>query len=430
MSIGAQARRAWSLGRARLTHRFFHHFFSLLIGVVSLAQWILVCWFARDQVAAFGWTGLLIGPVLVYLGNQLVLRCGDALRRSSRGGALLLRVYSSAALTALFCALYLFALNILWLPATVLLEAFAVAARASDATSGVPIGGDPRFTWLANTGIALVVLAFAYGYSFGQRRVRITRLTLDLAHVPPALAGLRIVHISDLHIGDNLPCRQLAAFVSRVNALEPDVICITGDIVDSPRAEMSEGLTVLDRLRAPGGVFAILGNHDHYAGAERVHAALLRWTSITVLRDAATTLRWNGSPLHLIGLDDRGLDWARGVPSVPILDELRAQLPPNEPVLLLCHRPDAFAHAAAVGIDLTLSGHTHGGQIGIPWFGGRVRNLAEFFTRFDRGLFEENGHYLYVNCGLGITGLRIRLATPREITVIEARNRPTHARAA
>jgi hypothetical protein len=115
---------------------------------------------------------------------------------------------------------------------------------------------------------------------------------------------------------------------------------------------------------------------------------------------------------------------------VAYLDSVLPALPDGEPVLLLCHRPDIFPQAAAGGVALTLSGHTHGGQLGVPWFNGRVRNLAEFITRFDRGLFEHRGSYLYVNCGLGVTGQRIRLCTPREITLIEARSPDPVPRAA
>ena len=130
------------------------------------------------------------------------------------------------------------------------------------------------------------------------------------------------------------------------------------------------------------------------------------------------TLDLDGTPLHVIGLDDRGRDWARGVVSDTCLAELLAAAPADATVLLLSHRPDIFRQAAGL-VPLTLSGHTHGGQLAIPWFGRRRRNLAEFITSFDRGLYNAEGSYLYVNCGLGVTGLRIRLFTPREISVYE-----------
>jgi predicted MPP superfamily phosphohydrolase len=235
-----------------------------------------------------------------------------------------------------------------------------------------------------------------------------------------SLEGLRIAQISDIHIGQNIDREQLERFVARVNQLAPDIVCITGDIADSPAADLERFFPVLGGLRAPYGVFAVLGNHDHFAGAARIEDGLRRFTSFTVLRDARWTIDLDGTRLHVIGLDDRGRDWARGLGWVPYLDTVLATLPVHEPVVLLSHRPDVFPHAAVRGVALTLAGHTHGGQIGVPWFNGRNRNLAQLITPFDRGLFEREGRYLYVNCGLGVTGQRIRLNTPREITLIHA----------
>jgi len=253
---------------------------------------------------------------------------------------------------------------------------------------------------------------------------------LALRTASTAVDGLRIAHISDIHIGPNLDREQLQRFVARVNGLAPDMVCITGDIADSPSADLERFLPLLAQLQARHGVFAILGNHDHYTGADQVEAALRRLTPFTVLRDERRTLEINGQRLHVIGLDDRGGYQLRVVPPLPYLDALLATLPREEPVLLLCHRPDIFPQAAAAGVALTLSGHTHGGQLALPWFKGRTRNLAEFITSFDRGLFARDGSYLYVNNGLGVTAQRVRLNAPREITLIEIHSGSAHTLAA
>ena len=148
-------------------------------------------------------------------------------------------------------------------------------------------------------------------------------------------------------------------------------------------------------------------------------AALRRCTEFRVLRDDAVTLDLDGAPLHVIGLDDRGRDWARGIRFDARLAALLGQAPAGVPILLLSHRPDVFPQAAAAGVALTLSGHTHGGQLALPWPGGRRRNLAEFVTAFTRGWYDAGGARRYVNSGLGVTGQRIRLFTPREISVFE-----------
>jgi hypothetical protein len=297
----------------------------------------------------------------------------------------------------------------------------ALTAHAlSDAGQmSVGAGLDGAFRWVASLGMTGVALVMGYGYTLGQRALRVTRVPLALGALPAGTRPLRIVQISDLHVGQNLTMAQLRRFVGAVNATQPDLICLTGDIADSPLADYAVFFPVLGELRAGHGVCAILGNHDHYAGAEDVSAALRRWTPFRVLRDEAATLEIAGNRLHVIGLDDRGQDWARGLSSDPHLSALLAAAPPAVPVLLLTHRPDVFRQAAAAGVSLTLAGHTHGGQLALPWGAGRRRNLAEFVTTFSRGLFSAGDAYLYVNSGLGVTGQRIRLFTPREITVFE-----------
>jgi predicted MPP superfamily phosphohydrolase len=169
-------------------------------------------------------------------------------------------------------------------------------------------------------------------------------------------------------------------------------------------------------------VFVTLGNHDVYAGAGAVTAALRALTPFTVLRNAHAEVRVDGAVLPVVGVDDLGRDWARGVPEHPALSGLAAGLPPGSPWLLLSHRPDCFAQAARLGVSLMLSGHTHGGQLALPARGGRrARNLAEFITAFDRGTYRQGSSTLYVNRGLGFTGQKIRLFTPREVACIELR---------
>lgn len=403
--------------RTRIEHTFFANFFRLLLIAITLSQWFVLWWLFPQRVRTLPASAQLAGVVLVY-GTNRMLALRARRRRSSAVGPMP-RLYYAMAFTCLFCTSFLVLTGILWVGAKIFLEAIVVEARTFPTGLGFESGLDTGFRWLANAGVATIAIAFTYGYSIGQQRLRVTRLRLPLRRAAGAFDGLRIAQISDIHIGLNLDLDQLSGFVDRVNALEPDLICITGDIVDGPSADVDHFLPLLARLRATHGVFAILGNHDHYAGADRVEAALRRQTPFTVLRDERTALDIDGRRLHIIGLDDRGRDWARGVAMVPYLAKALAGIPSDEPILLLCHRPDIFPRAADGGVSLTLSGHTHGGQLGIPWLHGRVRNLAEFITPFDRGLFERDGAHLYVNCGLGVTGQRIRLSTPREITLIE-----------
>jgi predicted MPP superfamily phosphohydrolase len=413
------AGRVWARPRARAHHSFFGNFLNLVFIAAGVAQWVVLWWVFPRLVNGLPIVLQAAGPLLLYMVTRRVATRTQRRSRARLPVGRWSRVYYAVAFTSLFCAGFLVCVAALWASAKLFLGAIAAQAWTARAGTGADFELDLLFRWLGNAGLAAIGLTFAYGYSIGQRRLQVTRLTVPLGAASAALDGLRIAQISDIHIGQNLDDAELERFVAAVNELTPDVVCITGDIADSPAADLDRCLPLLARLRARSGVFAILGNHDHYAGADDVTAALRRLTPFTVLRDEQTAIDVNGHRLHVIGLDDRGHGWAHGMCHVPYLDAAMAAVPSAESVLLLSHRPDIFPQAAAAGIALTLAGHTHGGQLGVPWFKGRVRNLAEFVTVFDRGLFEREGCYLYVNRGLGVTAQRIRLSAPREITLIE-----------
>jgi uncharacterized protein len=398
--------------RAAAARVFFVLFFRLLIAAASAAQWAVLAWIA---VVGFGavipWPVHLIGIASLYACNRHLTRSP---RR--RRGAAALRVYTATAFTSLFCAAFLLATWAVFGLADGLLGALAAQAVGPAGQGAVAAGVGDAFHWVGSLGMAAIGLVMGYGYLFGQHELHVSRTDVP---VEGLARPLRVAQISDIHVGQNLSRAELEQFVAAVNATVPDIICITGDIADSPHADMEVFFPLLARLEARHGVLAILGNHDHAAGADRVTAALRRWTPFTVLRDDAITLSIDAARLHVIGLDDRGRDWARGLQSDARLDELLAAAPADVPRLLLAHRPDVFPQAASGAVALTLSGHTHGGQLALPWFGGRRRNLAEFISRFDRGLYRDGAAHLYVNAGLGVTGQRIRLWTPREISIFE-----------
>jgi predicted MPP superfamily phosphohydrolase len=221
------------------------------------------------------------------------------------------------------------------------------------------------------------------------------------------------VHLSDLHLGPVAHRAALRAALAEAVALEPDVVCVTGDIVDSPKADLDAWVPELAALRAPYGVFAILGNHDRYAGAPAVAAALRRHTDWRLLRDETATVDVDGTRLHLLGLEDRPeRQCADGLPV------LAARVPAGEPRILLAHRPGVVTAAARLGLPLVLAGHTHAGQLAVP--GWPRLNVARFLvSRWDQGTFHEGGTTLHVSRGLGESGQAVRIGAPREITVVE-----------
>jgi predicted MPP superfamily phosphohydrolase len=226
------------------------------------------------------------------------------------------------------------------------------------------------------------------------------------------------VQISDLHIGNRLEEVRLDTMVARVNATRPDVIVLTGDIFDFDPRHVEDGARRLAGLRARYGVYAILGNHDQYVGAEHVASELARHApGIRLLRDELVRLPV-AEPLYLAGVEDPGGRWFERGLEVAAIDALADQRPADGPVVLLVHQPEMFHHAARRGFPLVLAGHTHGGQIALP-FGRRNINLARVMTPLTRGTYQREASLLYVNRGLGVGGPAVRIHCSREIAVLE-----------
>jgi len=258
--------------------------------------------------------------------------------------------------------------------------------------------------------VGVLSLALAWGFGVEPLRIEVTRTRVGLSG-----AALRIAQLSDLHIGNGLEGARLAALVDGANALAADLVVITGDLFDYDRSAVEAGARALARLRAPLGVFAVLGNHDVYVGVDRIAAALAALApNVVLLRDAWRRLP-TAAPLYLAGVEDPGRDWTGRGRELPTLAALAASLPKDGPAILLVHRPDAFPQAARLGFPLVLAGHYHGGQVAM---GARV-NAARLLSPFHRGLYRDGASQLYVSRGLGFAGPRIRLGSRREIALLE-----------
>jgi predicted MPP superfamily phosphohydrolase len=392
-----------------LTRYFWKYFFQLLLVVIAVAQWVCAAWLLANLAGVhFGPLVDVLAPLAIYLLNRWLVRRRPPTRGTARTTR---RVYTATAFACVFGSAFLLLGSIFWTAAWAGLHVVGLAGSTIPADTYGEVG---RF--LGTAGMLGTGAVMAYGYTRGQSRVWTNDLDLTIVDLPAAMEGLRLIQISDIHLGMYMDGPRISQYVDRVNALDPDVIVITGDITDG-LDHAPETFPVLAKLEARLGVFAILGNHDVYTGVDAVLAALGEYTDFTVLCDDVAPLRRGDAELWIIGMMDRGLDWARGVQSTPLLDELCARVPPGAPKILLSHRPDLFEQAVAHGIALTLSGHTHGGQLAIPWRTGRKVSLARFMTRYPRGTYRVGDSYLHVNVGLGVTGQPVRVATPREITV-------------
>jgi len=390
----------------RLSRLIFGNFWTVVALGGALGEWTLACWFLG---APASWALHALAIVSLTAVNRLAAEAYDRERHTAPvlqavGGVMLAAGFVAAAGAA---ALGVTAAG--WYAVSTL-TALPAQADALQAPVGVRFGAP--FDALAGLVVLVTMAVATWGYTHGHRRLRVTQLDVPMANLPPELDGLRIVHITDLHLGPTAHRDSLREALDQVNALEPDLICVTGDVIDSRSTDLEHWVPELSRLRARHGVFAVLGNHDAYAGSDRVAAALRASTSWRLLRDEVATLEIDGARLHLIGLEDH-----RAPRSAAILLDLRAEVRAGEPCMLLVHQPALFPAAARLGVPLTLAGHTHGGQVALP--GVPVVNTARILmTRFDAGTFACGDAVLHVNMGLGTSGQRVRIAAPREITVV------------
>jgi hypothetical protein len=228
----------------------------------------------------------------------------------------------------------------------------------------------------------------------------------------PALAGLRIAHLSDLHWGPYTGQQEIGAAVERANALSPDLIVLTGDYVLWSADYAAACARELAALQAPLGVFAVPGNHDYWTDIDVV-TARLRAAGATVLRNSAHWLGASGVPLWLVGIDDVSEQHHD-------LDAALAQVPPGEPTLLMVHEPDLADEVARLPhrILLQLSGHSHGGQVNLPLFGPLV--LPWLGRKYPAGLQAVPGSALrvYTNRGVGLIPPPVRFNCRPEIALL------------
>jgi predicted MPP superfamily phosphohydrolase len=240
----------------------------------------------------------------------------------------------------------------------------------------------------------------------------ITETDIWLHGLPPAYDDLRIVHLTDIHHSLFTPLEDVQRAVHLANLLRPDLVALTGDYVTLSPSFIWPVARALGKLKARLGVFAVLGNHDFQVDADEITRAL-RAQRIRVLRNAHFALRSRSNILWIAGVDD--LWWGA--------DDLASALrsvPPRDPKILLCHNPTGIREAADHGVDLVLSGHTHGGQVRLPVVGS-VYGRSKLGERFVEGWNRLNGTQIYVSRGIGKVLLPVRFGCPPEIACLRLR---------
>jgi len=255
-------------------------------------------------------------------------------------------------------------------------------------------------------GIALVILLLGHRQYVNKARVP---LDIECAKISGAEEPLVIVGMSDLHLGAGIGRAELESWIARIHAEEPDIVLLAGDIIDGDcRALVRDGIAeALAGIRARYGVYAVLGNHEYYAGQKEAEA-LLRSTGITLLRDEAALA---GGRLHIVGRDDRTN------PKRKPLAELLAPLDARKPIIALDHQPFDLGSVEANGVDFQFSGHTHGGQI---W---PVTQITDWIYECAHGYIRKGGSHIYVSSGIGIWGGKYRIASQSEYLVLRLRGK-------
>jgi predicted MPP superfamily phosphohydrolase len=291
-------------------------------------------------------------------------------------------------------------------------------------TASKAAGGDPplpaRRRFLQQAAVAISASAFvagAYGLLYGRINFEVVRKRITLRRLPGTFEGFRIAQLSDIHISPFMPAEEIRRCVTITNRLKPNLIVMTGDFVAwDPEAE-GEVVQALAGLRAPYGVFGCLGNHESITQTEESITRLFAARDIRILRQERAPIRLRGETLNLIGVDD----------SLTELQVVKPLVMADTVNILLIHDTwrKAFDRAVELGIDLTLAGHTHGGQLSLEFL-HRGLCPSRLVTPYVSGWYEKSGSQLYVNRGIGTTLLPIRLGARPEITVFELTHSSIH----
>jgi len=257
--------------------------------------------------------------------------------------------------------------------------------------------------------VACTAIVCGYGWWEAYRKADVTELEIPMKNLPSKLDGLTIAHISDLHLGVVVGAKRFERRVNHINSLNPGLILMTGDLIDENPKAYPEIMEQLGRLRATYGVYAVPGNHEFYHGLRRITRALEE-RGIRVLRNEKVQIE---KGLNLYGIDDPASERIKGK-RTPFREVIGPEAK-SEADILMYHPPLKFERAAALGIDLMLSGHTHKGQL---WPFVYLSKLN--YTRV-YGHYTVDGNHLYVTRGLGTWGPAMRVGAPPEIVKITLR---------
>lgn len=276
-----------------------------------------------------------------------------------------------------------------------------------------------RLAAAATAAVLGVIIAIGY---VGSRALVVRDVVVELPDLPPEFEGFRIAQLTDLHLGPHLPRSRFERIADEMERLKPDIIVVTGDIVDDRVEDLEVYGSILGRMNAPSGVYLIAGNHDVYAGWPAVEKRLRRGDLGTLLVNESREIRRGDASVAIVGTGDPA---GRGFPDAgvaPDIDRSLHDVPAGRFVIALAHNPALFPALAERNVGLTLSGHTHWGQVALPAAGW---SMASMFLEDAMGLITRHRSLLYISPGTGYWGIPFRIGATGEITHLTLRRSTT-----
>ena len=266
----------------------------------------------------------------------------------------------------------------------------------------------------ASAAVAAPLAVAGYGTYIGRTRFELKEIEIAIPGLHRDLEGLRIAQLTDMHVGPFLSPHELETAVAMANEARPHVTVLTGDVISQQGDPLDGALSALASLRADAGVYGCMGNHENYAKCLDYTAAFGARRGMKFLRHDAETLRFGDALLNLAGVDYQRRN-------LPYLEGAGQLINPAATNLLLSHNPDVFPVAEALGYDLVVAGHTHGGQVTVEIV-EQTLNAGHFFTPFVVGEYRLNDAALYVSRGLGCVNLPMRIGAWPEVTLLKLKS--------
>jgi predicted MPP superfamily phosphohydrolase len=269
----------------------------------------------------------------------------------------------------------------------------------------------PKRRAFLNATYAAPAAVLGYGALIERDHFQIREVDIPIAGLPRELHGLRLLQLTDIHVGDYMSERTLARVIDMANETKPNLAIMTGDLLTKRGDPVDECLRQLKRVKADAGLIGCMGNHELYSGALRYVETNAARMGMDFLRQRAKPMTFHGKTLNFVGYDYQAKRFG------PYLKQAELLADPNLINILLSHNPDVFRVSPEKGYQLTLSGHTHGGQIAVEYLNPYM-NVASFVTPYIAGYYHERGSSLYVSRGVGTIGVPARVGVPPEITLI------------